>query len=180
MNKPGQGNGFDGRLRVTIYKDRDLRSQIMLPQQLQFPFGGPDGSCNRGECSGSPIADPDEFDLYMDLVHSCIRVRKADRAVVIHRGRVKGIGPERFAMQRKLMRYPGRYLSPYELGRMNPQVISHYVKGCVIATTAKLRKHLFGENGRNPYFLLTTEPLRVAYNGDLTYVIIEPLQTEER
>ena len=66
----------------------------------------------------------------------------------------------------------------YEIGRVDPQFDSHYIRDVNIAAVACLRKRLFGEDGKDPYFLLTTSPFAVAYNGELSYRLITRLEED--
>ncbi len=115
-----------------------------------------------------------KFDACFDFVHGCSYVRKRSGKLIIHDGTLRGHESSDTALLLKLMKFPGRGLRPYEIGRLDPQYDSHYIKDCVIQVVRRLRVNVFGESGKKPYFLLTqTKPYAMAYNGKLSFCLIQ-------
>ena len=152
-NMDEQGKHND--VKVTTYRNGEKRI-ILMPESEAMAL----------ESKG--------FGLFLSTVHVLAIVRNpAGKVVAKHDKQIRGIGPHTLAVLLKLMSVPGRYLQPYELGRMEPEIESHHVGDCVIAHVARLRKHLFRETARNARFLLTTSPFAVVFSRYISFCLVE-------
>ena len=118
---------------------------------------------------------PDDYDLLIDCPHARTAVRSKDGKLTVYEGNIKGIGPIKMSLLKKLiLAKPGRAMRPYEIGSFGAQIDSHYVKACLIPYVSCLRKRLFGETDQHPRFLLTrTGPYTITLNGKLNYCLID-------
>lgn len=117
--------------------------------------------------------EPSNFSFFWNRVHGIIVVHRSNGLVGFHRGKVQGVGMVKFALLRKLLRHPGRYLYPSEIGNMKPEIDSHFIRDSLVGMVAVLRKHLFQESADNAEFILTTAPFRTAWSGDKSFRVIE-------
>lgn len=159
MTTEGEENSPNGRLKVTTYRNGKREVAILSEEQA------------------SELATSG-FDLVVDRPHMQAVVRRNNGEILRHEGPLKGLGTNAWAFLLKLLRFPGRYLRPNEVGKLPPEIIAHYIKDNGIAYVARLRKHLFREEGRVAHFLLTTTPFAVAFNRVASYCLIERPETD--
>ena len=146
--------------KVTIYQNRQKQISMMTEEQI-------------------PGLDPNNFGLFIDLLHRLIVVHKPNGDEIRHEEDFAGLSWDRLSLLFKLMRVPGRYRVPYEIGRMDPQITSHYIKSRVISTLSQIKRLLFHEpKGTKSHFLLVKTPFEVAYNKEVSYcLIVRPEET---
>lgn len=150
-------DGNDDVVRVTTYRDGKCTEEIM-PRLKALQL------------------DPQDVDFHWDRVNMVACVRVATGQYLTHRGQIPGFGAVKQELLKKLLKRIGRYLRCYELGQMEPDIISHWVVESVTGMVYQIRRNLFGENGENAQFLLTVKPLAVAFNGSKYVRIIERVQ----
>ncbi len=125
--------------------------------------------------------DPSTYNIFLDIVHNRYRVKPQNGKLREIDPRLPGVLGQPFSLLLKLVRFPGLFMSPHDIGKMPPENDSHYIKDNIIQYVAKLRKHLFSESAADARFILTSvKPYRVAISADITMCVIEPsVETEE-
>lgn len=118
----------------------------------------------------------DDLDFYMDLARMDIAVQMADGSIYEPDRNLVGIKGLPLALLLKLMRCPGLFKTPYDIGNMPPYHDSHCINENIVQYVARLRRNLFHEDKNHERFLLTLrDPYRVAFSGDLSFCLIEPV-----
>ena len=120
--------------------------------------------------------DLEGFDLVIDCVHMRTIVRSMNGEPHTFIGPIKGIEGKPWGLLMRLLKKPGRFSSPYEIGYMGDPVDSFFVKDNVQQYATKLKKHLFKEKkGEKSRFLFSSSrPYKLAFNGELNFCLIEP------
>jgi hypothetical protein len=117
----------------------------------------------------------DGLHLYLDLAHMDIAVRMVDGSIYEPDRHLVGINGQPLCVLCKWMRRPGIFSTPYETGKLPPYHNSHFVNENIVQYVARLRRNLFREDKDHERFLLTLgNPYRVAFNGKLSFCLIEP------
>lgn len=117
----------------------------------------------------------DGLDFYLDLAHMDVAVRMPDGSMCRPDRNLIGIKGQPLCVLRKLMRRPGVFNAPYEIGTMPPYHDSHFINENIVQYVARLRRNLFHEDKDHGRFLLTLrDPYRVAFNGELSFCLVEP------
>jgi len=117
----------------------------------------------------------DGLDVHLDLAHMDVAVRMADGSIYRPGRDLVGIKGLPLCLLLKLMRCPGLFKTPYDIGNMPPYHESHFINENIVQYVARLRRNLFHEDKNHERFLLTLrDPYRVAFNGELSFCLIEP------
>ena len=74
----------------------------------------------------------DDVDFYWNRVTDHMVIRKPGGEVLEHRGRIKGVGIVKLTFLRKQLVYPGRLMTPYEIGSIGLQFDAHYVRDSAV------------------------------------------------
>jgi len=122
------------------------------------------------------LYQPDGLDCFVDLVHMRLRVRRTDgHAYEPDKGLI-GIKGHPLCVLQKVMRCPGVFWRVREIAQMPPYHDSHFINENIVQYVARLRRNLFCEDKNHERFLLTLrDPYRVAFNGELSFCLIEPV-----
>jgi hypothetical protein len=145
-------------VRVTTYKNGQLRRDLMTWQQSQKP----------------PTED---VDLYINMVQFRVVVYRPGKPPLVHQRRVKHVGYMVFCLLPKLLRRPGYPFTTYDIAQMQPIDCGH--SECLETYVCRIRKWVFGENGRTPRFILTEPGPAYAFNGSLSFRLIERVAPSE-
>ena len=141
--------------RVTTYKGKVMKKDVITDQEA-----------NRLKPAG--------FNLFIDRVHMKVSIEADDGKPLEVDQNLNGVKGQPLSVLLKLLRHPNRYMPPHEIGKIPPHNDSHYINENIIQYVAKLRKNLFNEDADNANFILThTNPYRVAFNGELSFCLIE-------
>jgi len=121
------------------------------------------------------LYQPDGLDCFVDLVHMRLRVRRTDgHAYEPDKGLI-GIKGHPLCVLQKVMRCPGVFWRVREIAQMPPYHDSHFINENIVQYVARLRRNLFCEDKNHERFLLTLrDPYREAFNGELSFCLIEP------
>jgi hypothetical protein len=119
--------------------------------------------------------NPDGFDLFIDRDHMRTIVRLANGKSCKFIGPIEKIEGRPFGLLMKLLKRPGKFMTPYEIGYIGDYIESYFVKDNIQQYVRKLRKYLFKDKkGCKPRFILTDcQPYSIAFNGDLSFCLIE-------
>ena len=140
--------------RITIHKKNITKEEVQAQSKI-----------NRYKIN--------DFNLFVDLLHMRIHLNMNGKLKSISADK-KGIRGRPRELLIKVARRPSVFMSPYDLGNMQPYVESHFIKDNIIQYVRKLRKNLFGEDGINPRYILTSNsPYKVALRGDINVCLIE-------
>lgn len=119
------------------------------------------------------IRNYDGLDFYVNLAHMELGVLMADGSIFTPDRALAGIKGHPLTVLCKVMRRPGLYHTPYEIGNLPPYHDSHFINANIVQYIAKLRRNLFREYGLPRHLLTLRDPYRVAVNGELDFLLIE-------
>jgi len=117
---------------------------------------------------------PDGLDCFVDLVHMRLRVRRSDGHVYEPDKGLTGIKGHPLCVLQKVMRCPGVFWRVREIAQMPPYHESHFINENIVQYVARLRRNLFQEDKDGRFILTLRDPYRVAFNGELSFCLIEP------
>jgi hypothetical protein len=120
--------------------------------------------------------NPEDFDLFIDRVHMRTIVHSTNGKQHTFVGPIKGVEGKPLGLLMKLLKKPGKFSSPYEIGYTGDYDDSYFIKDNVLQYARKLNKYLFKKKkGHKSRFLPSSRrPYKLAFNGELNFCLIEP------
>ncbi|MFC1604023.1 hypothetical protein ACFL5F_03255 [Planctomycetota bacterium] len=148
--------GKNGQCKVSIWNNWILQKDMISEEKT-------------GEINS------DGFDLFIDRVHKRIIVRLANGKSCKFIGPIKKIEGRPLGLLMKLLKRPGKFMTPYEIGYIGDYIESYFINDNIQQYVRKLRKYLFKKKKAcKPRFIRTNhQPYSIAFNGDLSFCLIE-------
>ena len=154
---------------VIEYKDRKLKR-----------FDASEEDVRKLRCNKYDFVKDDEYD-------EIVVIAKDGERVALY-GNIPKLGDARWYLLGTLLSRPGHPFTNYEIGKFNEKYLdglkgearqkrrnfidSLYIRQNLISGIHLLRKELFKDNAREPYFIVTKRPFKASWHIERSFLLI--------